>query len=127
MVDREPEPVSYSPGLRLRAIRFIDENTLEYEFEGIDAADETFQLVRSNDNRLGIWIYNFGQDFDKRYRGVPFVFAGAGLERLGSYFFAARYSELPVGASYEQLKAELRDALAERWRQDRPEDRMGGQ
>ena len=74
MVSREPQPVSYSPGLRLRAIRFIDENTLEYDFEGIDAADEMFQLARSNDNRLGIWVYNFEQDFARRYRGVPAVF-----------------------------------------------------
>lgn len=120
--DREPAPASYVPGLRLRAVRFIDESTLELDFEGIDAPDETFRLTRSNDNPPGIWIYNFDQHFSGRYRGVPGVRAGTGLERLASYFFAARRSELPVGKSHEQLSAEIRSALAERWARDHPAD-----
>lgn len=121
MAEYEPDPVSYVPGLRLRAVRFIDENTLEYDFEGIDTADETFRMSRSNDNRLGIWVYNFDQDFGARYRAVPGVRAGAGLERLGAYFFAARCSELPVGSSYERLRAEIQAEFARRWYQARPD------
>ncbi|HEX8008472.1 MAG TPA: hypothetical protein VF482_18830 [Trebonia sp.] len=120
--DREPAPVSYVPGLRLRAVRFIDESTLEFDFEGVDVPDETFRLTRSNDNSLGIWVYNFDQYFSGRYRSVPGVRAGTGLERLASYFFAARRSELPVGTSYEQLEEEIRSALAERWAQHHPAD-----
>lgn len=121
MAEHEPEPVSHVPGLRLRALRFVDDDTLEYDFEGIDAADETFRMSRSNDNRLGIWVYNFDQDFAARYRAVPSVRAGGGLERLGAYFFAARASELPAGASYERLKTEIQEALAARWHQVRPD------
>lgn len=101
-------------------MRFIDERTLDLDFEGIDAPDETFRLTRSNDNSLGIWVYNFDQHFSKRYRSAPGVRAGAGLERLASCFFAARRSELPVGTSYEQLSAEIRSAVAERWAKDHP-------
>ena len=53
MADGGPEPVSYIPGLRLRAIRFIDENALEFDFEGIDAPDEAFVLTRRSDNGAG--------------------------------------------------------------------------
>lgn len=122
MAEHDPEPVSYAPGLRLRAVRFIDDNTLEYDFEGVDAADETFRLTRSKVNRLGIWLYNFDRNFAARYRAVPGVHGGTGLERLGAYFFAARRSELPVGKSWERLKKEIQATLAERWRQIHPDE-----
>lgn len=125
VTEHDPEPVSYVPGLRLRAVRFVDDNTLEYDFEGIDAADETFRLTRSKVDRLGIWLYNFDQDFVARYRAVPGVYGGTGLERLGAYFFAVRRSELPVGRSWERLKREIQARLAERWRQIHPDDPAG--
>ncbi|HEX7160974.1 MAG TPA: hypothetical protein VF223_07025 [Trebonia sp.] len=120
MADYEPDPVSYCPGLRLRAIRFVDENTLEYDFEGVEVEDETFRLSRSWVNGPGIWLYNWDRDFENRYRGM-LLHPGAGLERLGSYFFAARRSELPAGASYERCREESQAEAAERWRQDHPD------
>ena len=49
------------------------------------------------------------------------VSAGAGLKPLVWRFFAARRSELPVGSSYDQLSADVRPALAERWHDDHPD------
>lgn len=107
------EPESFDPGLRLRAMRVLDDDAVEFDFEGINAPDERFVAKRSWHRGLELW--NLDERFQNRYRAVPGPRAGSGLEALGALFLRVRGGELPVGSAYEALAADVRARAAARF------------
>ena len=121
------EPQSFDPGLRLRSLRVVDDDTVEFEFEGINSPDTTFTVGRAVHDGIALW--NTDERFAAQYRQVPGPSAGQGLEGLADLFLRIRARELPAQGAYEALSAEVRSELSRRWeesRGDRPANSEDG-
>lgn len=116
--DFEKQENTYRPGLRLRSLRFITDDEIELDFEGIDAPDATFRASREWVTGLG-WLHNFDEDFGRLYRGVPLLTAGMGVNAVIRGAWIARADELPTGESWQREFDAGKAELARRWNESR--------
>lgn len=121
--DFEQEQHEYHPGLRLRGLRFLSDDQIELDFEGLGTADRTFVARREWLDSQGFWLMNFDEEFSRLYRGVPLLSIGHSLNPLIRQAWAARSDQLPADDAWQRLFDERRAELARR----REESRDGGE
>lgn len=119
--DFEREQHEYRPGLRLRGLRFLSDDEIELDFEGLGTADRTFLARREHVDGIG-WLYNYDEEFGRLYRGVPILSCGYSLNPLIREAWTARADQLPADEAWQQLFDERRAELRRRW-----EEQEGGE
>ncbi len=117
----KPAESTLRPALRLRSLRFITDDEIELDFEGLDAPDATFRATRTWLEDIGIWLYNFDEAFDRLYRGVPIFQAGHSANSAITGAWAARDDVLPTGASYDRKYTAARAEVERRWKESHPD------
>ena len=110
----EPPHREYTPGLRLRGLRFTGEDEIELDFEGLGTSDRVFYARREH-IQDALWVINFDEDFGRLYRGIPLLWAGETLEHLVSQAWASRREQLPSDSEWERLFAEGKERLRLAW------------
>jgi hypothetical protein len=108
--DYEQIEHQYRPGLRLRVIRFVSDTEIELDFEGLDTADRTFRVQRSE--HAGIALITFDDDFCHLYRGIPCLTVGEGLTTLVRGLFAARRDEMPADSEWSRVMQDCQAQVA---------------
>ena len=118
--DFEKQENTFRPGLRLRSLRFISDDELELDFEGLDAPDATFRATRTWLEDSGSWLYNVDEDFSRLYRGVPLLTAGLAVNAAIRGAWMARADELPTGESWDHEFAAAQTELERRSKEPQP-------
>ena len=77
--DFEMEQHEYRPGLRFRGLRFVSDDEIELDFEGLDTGDRSFRARRSEHGGIPLWTYD--EEFRRLYSGVPCLTAGSSLKK----------------------------------------------
>lgn len=113
--DFEAEQHTYRPGLRLRGLRFLSDDEIELDFEGLDTGDRVYHARREWLADRGFWLYNFDDEFARLYRGVPILSAGMSLNPLILAAWSARLDELPSDEEWQREFDERRAELGRRW------------
>ena len=113
--DFEREEHVYTPGLRLRSLRFVSDCEIELDFEGIGTEDRVF-VARCQDGAIP--LINFDREFERRFRGTPCINAGNSLSPLVSQMFAARRDQLPADESWDRAMADCIEQVARQWHAD---------
>ena len=98
--------------LRLRGHRFISDNELVLDFEGVGTADQSFVATRTPGS---IQVLNLDAEFSRQFLGVPCLSIGDGYIKLVSQLFEARADPLPAGAEWKRRFDECADELKARF------------
>ena len=69
--DFEMEQHDYRPGLRHRGLRFVSDDEIELDFEGLDTHDRTFLVPRTEHASIAVWSSEGGVPSPLRGCAVP--------------------------------------------------------
>ena len=106
--------------LRLRGHRFLSDDQVELDFEGMGVPDASFVATRREHD--GMQMIDFDADFGRLYLGVPCLGTGTPYGKFVGALFAARDVQLPAGAAWQRAFDECVADVSARFTQAQVDD-----